>query len=137
MSIDYGLDNTSWALQIFNVQYPNYPLSSGWYAPDGFEINTLDTCSFETDKQVSAGMSSYVDMASSSMHGSVGAYGVKLGASHTSAQYQSSFTEDLYYMFTESATCLIYQAELDVYDPPSFTTSFRNAVATLPDTYES
>jgi len=36
MSIDYGEDNTSWAGQIFNVEYPDYPNAFGWYAPYGF-----------------------------------------------------------------------------------------------------
>mmetsp|Transcript_108924 Transcript_108924/g.150654 ORF Transcript_108924/g.150654 Transcript_108924/m.150654 type:complete len:80 (-) Transcript_108924:81-320(-) len=69
------------------------------------------------------------------MHASVSSDGAKLGASHTSAQYQSSFTEDLVYLYTETASCIVYQASLDEYDPPELFQGFINGVNTLPDEY--
>lgn len=81
-------------------------------------------------------MSSYTSFASSAYSGSVGAYGVALGASHTSSTYQSSFNNDFNMMTTTNMTCILYRTELDEYDPPNFSVSFRNGVFTLPEVYE-
>lgn len=89
-----------------------------------------------TSSEFFTGMSSYTSFASHAYSGSVGAYGVALGASHTSSTYQNNFNKDFNFMTTTWMACTLYMTELSEYDPPNFSVSFRNGVFSLPEVYE-
>eukprot|EP01040_Poterioochromonas_malhamensis_P015989 gene15989-18032_t len=134
-----GLD-PGFRTSIYNVSiYTGKQATPDWryWVPDGLDVKECGTyCTASFNTAVMAGSYDYQQSLDESISFSASGLGARFEASEDfQSVYEMSYTYGDVYT-DASATCCVYVATILYFAPPPFTTSFQNAVALMPTTFD-
>lgn len=104
--------------------------------PDHTEVNMCQSCLLDWDSKIIAGAKSYHDSLEVEVSAKFSGWGASFSASADYKRIEEGSTFDKKVYTGSHATCKVYCADLEIFDPPSLTTNFIKGVTNyLPRNY--